>query len=639
MQKIFIKYIAVVMTMLIIAISVVHFFATKKDLREQQLATFHTKIEQVIHTMKNNEEELAEISANLDEDYLTRAKAAAYVMERNQDILGKVSELKDLAKLLNVDELHVIDGKGVIVYSSVPKYLGLDFHDDDQTREFLSIIEGDKEYLVQDAQPNAAEGKMMKYVGVARKSGKGIIQVGLEAKRLSQAQERNTYNYIFSRFPTDIGEEFFAIGHYSKTILGCSNSSQLGKIRESYSLDNIPRGEEGGFLITKEGEERFVATKEYKGVLIGASIPKDIMYGDLLSNMVHMVLYLIGIEIMVLVFLFLLLKYKVVEGIHSILKDLSGITNGNMDITLTQGGNPEFEELSDGINTMVGSIVAMSNRVSKIIKVSGIPLAAFEYHTDKNFIYVTSGLKELLGISAEEMELIHNDVKRFSEKIQSIMSKPIEGETDIFEIAEGKYVKIHMSNGEQGDLGVVSDATKEVLEKHRMQYENNHDQLTGLPRYSYFQKCVKEIQSRMKEDDLGACVMMDMDKFKNINDTYGHDNGDRYLQGFAQILMQLPKEHYLVCRRSGDEFCMMLYGFEHCEEMLYQLEEFWQRLSDSRIEISKGEEITYSVSGGYTWVTEDEDMLENYLRWADVALYEVKKTNKGHFGGYNDIGK
>lgn len=449
-----------------------------------------------------------------------------------------------------------------------------------------------------------------------------------------EAQERNTYNYIFSRFPTDIGEEFFAIGHYSRSILGCSNNSHSGKIRESYSLDNIPQGEEGGVLITKDGEERFVATKEYEGVLIGVSVPTTIMYGDLKPDMVRMVLSLIVIELLVLIFLSLFLKHKVVRGVHNILKDLSGITDGNLDITLTQGGNPEFEELSNGINTMVKSIVAMSNRVAKIIKVSGIPLAAFEYHTDKNFIYVTPGLKELLGISAEEMELLHDDAERFSKKIQSILSEPIEGETDIFEITEGKYVKIHMSNGEQGDLGVVTDATKVVQEKHRMQYENNHDQLTGLPRYSYFQKCVKEIQKQMQEGELGACVMMDMDKFKNINDTYGHDNGDRYLQGFAQILMQLPKEHYLVCRRSGDEFCMMLHGFERHEELVHQLEEFWQKLNDSRIEMSEGEEITYSVSGGYTWITA-EDMLENSLRWADEALYVAKKTDKGHYQGYN----
>lgn len=172
MQKIFIKYIAIVMTMAIIAISLVHFFSTKSNLKKQQLSTFNTKIEQVIHTMKNNNEELAAISADMDENYLTKAKAAAYVMQHNQNILTKVSELKDLAKLLDVDELHVIDENGIIVRSSVPKYLGLDFHAGEQTREFLSILTGEKKYLIQDAQPNAAEGKMMKYVGVAGQGGK-----------------------------------------------------------------------------------------------------------------------------------------------------------------------------------------------------------------------------------------------------------------------------------------------------------------------------------------------------------------------------------------------------------------------------------------------------------------------------------
>ncbi|RAZ93573.1 GGDEF domain-containing protein, partial [Klebsiella oxytoca] len=74
-----------------------------------------------------------------------------------------------------------------------------------------------------DAQPNAAEGRIMQYVGVARKGAKGVVQVGFKPTRQLDAQSRNTYDYIFSRFPTDIGEELYVVDAASGTVLGHSD--------------------------------------------------------------------------------------------------------------------------------------------------------------------------------------------------------------------------------------------------------------------------------------------------------------------------------------------------------------------------------------------------------------------------------
>ena len=180
MQKTFIKYTFVIMTAAILLILSINFIFTFHSLESQQFNTFQTKIEQVIHTLENNQTELSLLKESLDEDYLTRAKAAAYVMDRQQEVTMSVYEMQYLAKLLNVDELHVIDENGIIVFASVPKYVGIDMNDHEQTRAFLALLESEEEdaYLIQDAQPNAAEGKVMQYIGVARKSQKGVVQVG-----------------------------------------------------------------------------------------------------------------------------------------------------------------------------------------------------------------------------------------------------------------------------------------------------------------------------------------------------------------------------------------------------------------------------------------------------------------------------
>ena len=207
MQKTFIKYTAGIVTIAVLLILFINFIFSFHMLETQQFETFYAKTEQMIHTLKNNQEELRLLNESLNEDYLTRARAAAYVMDRRQGGAMSVAQMQYLADLLNVDELHMIDENGIIVLASVAEYIGMDMHDHDQTRPFIALLESDDEdaYLIQEPRPNAAIGKLMQYIGVARKTQKGIVQVGFTPTRQLEAQSRNTYDYIFSKFPTEIG--------------------------------------------------------------------------------------------------------------------------------------------------------------------------------------------------------------------------------------------------------------------------------------------------------------------------------------------------------------------------------------------------------------------------------------------------
>lgn len=126
MQKIFIKHTAVILTASIFLILFINFLFSRHTLENQQLNTFDIKIEQIIHTLENNQEELELMNESLNEDYLTRAKAAAYVLDREEESEMDVAQMQYLAKLLDVDEVHYIDENGIIVLASVSKYIGMD---------------------------------------------------------------------------------------------------------------------------------------------------------------------------------------------------------------------------------------------------------------------------------------------------------------------------------------------------------------------------------------------------------------------------------------------------------------------------------------------------------------------------------
>lgn len=400
MQKTFIKHTFFIVTTAILLILFVHFLFNLHMLEQQQYDTFNAKTEQMIHTLENNREELEQLNESLDEDYLTRAKAASYVMDRQQEVSIDVGQMQYLANLLNVDELHVIDENGIIVSASVPEYVGIDMDDHEQTRAFLALLDSREEdpYLIQEEQPNAAEGKVMKYVGVARKDQKGIVQVGFKPTRYLDAMSRNTYDYIFSRFPTDAGEELFVLDSADGTVLGHSDGMDQVFEAECYQLEQLWDCREGDYRTGKNGKKMYVVSRQYDGVLLCAALPQDILLSKLKKNVLAAVFYLLFIEAAVMLLLNYLVKRKIINGIDRIIENLTAITKGNLDTTVAVGGNREFEKLSAGINTMVKSIVNLSDRISSIIEISGIPLAAFEYERGIHHVFTTSGLSGLLEI-------------------------------------------------------------------------------------------------------------------------------------------------------------------------------------------------------------------------------------------------
>lgn len=636
MQKTFFKYTFIIITTAISLILLINFIFSLNTLENRQFDTFYTKTDQMIHTLENNREELRLLREGLDEDYLTRAKAAAYVLDNLKEVSMDVSELQYLADLLNVDEIHIIDENGFIVAGSVSKYVGMDMHDHPQTNAFIALLESDDPdaYLIQEAQPNAAEAKIMQYIGVRRKGQKGIIQVGLTPTRQLAAQSRNTYEYIFSKFPTDKGEELFVVDAYTGEILGHSAGINMDFDAECYQLDQLMDCSNGAYKQGPDGNKMYVVSRPYDNVLLCAALPKSILLHKLWGSTLATLFCLLFIEAAVILLLTYLVNKKVIDGIHRINEDLTLITNGSLDTQVAVGGNREFEELSKGINQMVRSIVSLSDRISAIIEISGIPLAAFEYERDVKQLFVTSGLSELLDLSDQQSTELYRDSAQFDQYIRTLTKTPVEGESDIYQINSSKYIRIHMSESADGCLGVISDVTQDMLKKQKMQYENTHDPLTGLFKYNHFKHQAAKTLHAMPSDKVCAMVMLDLDCFKSINDTYGHDAGDLYLQEFSNIVQKMPPEHCLSARRSGDEFCMMIYDCRDVKEIEKYLDNFYEMLSQHEVAVSEDHSKIISVSGGFALAHDPDIGIEDLLAKADEALYEIKRTDKGHYTTY-----
>ena len=175
--------------------------------------------------------------------------------------------------------------------------------------------------------------------------------------------------------------------------------------------------------------------------------------------------------------------------------------------------------------------------------------------------------------------------------------------------------------------GFIRDITKKKESEEVIWEQANFDALTGLPnRHMFHDRLEQEIKKADRADVKVALLFIDLDKFKEVNDTMGHSKGDILLMEAAQRISSCVRETDTVARLGGDEYTVILSELDDARKIERVAECVLQRLAEPfRI----GEEIAYiSASIGITQYPDDAGEVEGLLKNADQAMYAAK--NKGH---------
>lgn len=159
----------------------------------------------------------------------------------------------------------------------------------------------------------------------------------------------------------------------------------------------------------------------------------------------------------------------------------------------------------------------------------------------------------------------------------------------------------------------------------------HYDILTGLPNRSLFSDRYQQAVSFNKRNkSLLAIGFLDLDKFKPVNDTYGHDIGDKLLIAVAQHIQFVLRENDTVCRSGGDEFLLLISGLKSTEECSAILNRLLSELAKPFL--IETHTITISGSCGITLYSADnDDDLDTLLRHADQAMYQAKLSGRNQF--------
>ncbi len=166
-------------------------------------------------------------------------------------------------------------------------------------------------------------------------------------------------------------------------------------------------------------------------------------------------------------------------------------------------------------------------------------------------------------------------------------------------------------------------------QQSRLNYMAFHDALTSLPNRSLFYDRVFHSLARARRSNSKlALLLLDIDRFKNINDSLGHDSGDLLLKTIALRLSEGVRDMDTVARLGGDEFVVVLEGIQDMDDVIFVANKLLTTLARP-MDIS-GHDITTTVSIGVSVFPEDGADADELLKNADIAMYKAKEAGKNN---------
>ena len=293
------------------------------------------------------------------------------------------------------------------------------------------------------------------------------------------------------------------------------------------------------------------------------------------------------------------------------------------DITEYHEALSQQRLLASALTAIQEGVVITDNK-QRIIYVN----AAFTTQTKLTLSDVrNTGLVELLGPHTP------NDIKAVVQQIQT-EGKSYQGQTPIKQRDGREFWSlmtinpvINASKQHTNFVCVLRDITAMRQLNERLEYQSLHDPLTHLLNRRALERTLEErVNQARLTGQLLAVGMIDLDDFKPVNDTYGHEAGDQLLKAVSRRLSERLREHDVLARIGGDEFVIII-GYLDGNNLAHHLQLVLERLHEaieSPFDIEQGQQAWVGMSMGVALYPDDGGESDLLLRRADAALYRAK---------------
>jgi diguanylate cyclase (GGDEF)-like protein/PAS domain S-box-containing protein len=269
---------------------------------------------------------------------------------------------------------------------------------------------------------------------------------------------------------------------------------------------------------------------------------------------------------------------------------------------------------------------------------------------DKKIIRANAAFSQITGYRARDVLGKTSKIMRssfyddaFYQNIWDEISKSGHWEDEIscrrpdgqFYIVSASITAVHQNDGSIANyIAIFSDITERKEAESRVRFMAEHDFLTGLPsRALLLDRLGQAIAAAKRNGTQVAVLFIDLDRFKNINDSMGHNIGDKLLQNIAQQIKNCLRRVDTVCRQGGDEFIILLAEIGSIEQVAHIADSLMKAIG-SQYQID-GFEINITSSIGISMYPNDGTDIDTLIKNADVAMYHAKQTGRNDYQFFN----
>lgn len=180
---------------------------------------------------------------------------------------------------------------------------------------------------------------------------------------------------------------------------------------------------------------------------------------------------------------------------------------------------------------------------------------------------------------------------------------------------------------------LVRDVTEHKSKEAHILYQATHDHLTGLYNRAFaFDFIDKKLQEAQRQQTTTALLFVDLDNFKTVNDTLGHDIGDDVIKAAAKAIKHSVREQDLVSRIGGDEFLVAVVGHLSVDNIRELAEKLKRKMSTFAKSICQDIEVSASI--GVAFCDNGELSVSELIKRADTAMYRNKSSENGSIEFY-----
>ncbi|WP_300362647.1 GGDEF and EAL domain-containing protein [Hydrogenimonas sp.] len=281
------------------------------------------------------------------------------------------------------------------------------------------------------------------------------------------------------------------------------------------------------------------------------------------------------------------------------------------------------------------------------------PVGILYFDTDFNIIDCNKALTEHIGLQKEtilKLNLLRLKDQRPIKNIRKVIEEKrvMHYEGPFIATIAGKelwvsvvYSPLLDQSGKLiGGVAVMQDKTAEHQAMERAEFLAYHDALTHLPNRKLLEDRYQlQIAQAAREKFFSALLFLDLDRFKHINDTYGHNVGDELLKETADRLRSILRQSDTVCRLGGDEFIIFLPMISR--DLKESVEHTWQVSKKIHKALAKPyhidqHQLYITTSIGAVMIYGQDEPLDEILRIADIAMYHAKRRGQGITSFYEE---